>query len=81
MFVSLSDTHRPARAIIAGMPRGPARRTVEFAHAIAQDPRLIRAILEAVLATLPQVLDELEAAERQAAAPPVKRGGHRPPHR
>ena len=50
---------------------GPAKRTVEFAHAIAQDPRLIAAICKSVAATLPLIVEQLEAEQRQAAAPPA----------
>ena len=50
---------------------GPAKRTVEFAHAIAAHPMLIAAICRAVADTLPQLVELIEADERRAAALPA----------
>ena len=50
---------------------GPAKRTVEFAHAIAQHPMLINAIRRCIADTLPELVALIEAEERQAAAPPA----------
>ena len=50
---------------------GPAKRTVEFAHAIAAHPMLISAICKSVADILPELVALIEAEERRAAAPPA----------
>lgn len=51
------------------MARGPAKRTTEFALAIASHPMLIAAICRAVADTLPGLVEQIEEEQRQAAVP------------